>query len=314
MQNTLKPEWLLAPLPVGTRIGPWRVMGWHHRGAYGAVYQAVLAKSPRQPVVALKLALFPGDPRFAREVELLSRIRHPCVPRLIDHGHWVTSQLNALVLCMLSLQPESRGTAQELAESLELAAARSDTTADRPLFDAPLALPEMAKSPAHPKSLERKAVRAPLSTWIPSGTALAVGLLLSLWFGQSLSERERASSQQRRAAVDVGARDAGSVAVGDSALTAPSASPSASSSSETVALDLPPEPLPGQNKPDANGRCPRRGQVAIRGSCWIEQFTLDAEACKENADTSYVYQGRCYVPAFPPRRQPTSTQSPNLPP
>jgi hypothetical protein len=38
--------------------------------------------------VALKLALNPRDPRFEREAEMLSRIRHPGVPRLIDAGQW----------------------------------------------------------------------------------------------------------------------------------------------------------------------------------------------------------------------------------
>jgi hypothetical protein len=38
--------------------------------------------------VALKLAIHPGDPRFEREAELLSRIRYPGVPRLVDSGVW----------------------------------------------------------------------------------------------------------------------------------------------------------------------------------------------------------------------------------
>ncbi|MBZ4415767.1 serine/threonine-protein kinase [Myxococcus sp. RHSTA-1-4] len=56
-------------------------------GAYGAVYRAVGAEPASGPV-ALKVALHPRDDRFAREVELLSRIRHPNVPRLVDHGEW----------------------------------------------------------------------------------------------------------------------------------------------------------------------------------------------------------------------------------
>ncbi|MBZ4423387.1 serine/threonine protein kinase, partial [Myxococcus sp. RHST-1-4] len=60
------------------------------RGAYGAVYRAVGAEAPRG-AVALKLALHPRDERFAREVELLSRIRHPNVPRLVEHGDWQQS-------------------------------------------------------------------------------------------------------------------------------------------------------------------------------------------------------------------------------
>ncbi|MFP2905828.1 serine/threonine protein kinase [Pyxidicoccus sp. 3LFB2] len=56
-------------------------------GTYGAVYRAVRDEAGLEPV-ALKLALYPGDERFAREGELLSRVRHPSVPRLLDHGSW----------------------------------------------------------------------------------------------------------------------------------------------------------------------------------------------------------------------------------
>jgi serine/threonine protein kinase len=38
--------------------------------------------------VALKIALHPADPRFAREVQLLARSDHPSIPRLLDHGSW----------------------------------------------------------------------------------------------------------------------------------------------------------------------------------------------------------------------------------
>ncbi len=35
---------------------------------------------------ALKLSLYPWDARFAREARLLSRLSHPSIPRLLDHG------------------------------------------------------------------------------------------------------------------------------------------------------------------------------------------------------------------------------------
>jgi eukaryotic-like serine/threonine-protein kinase len=41
--------------------------------------------------MALKLARFPNDLRFDREAELLSRIRHPNVPRLLGRGTWKAS-------------------------------------------------------------------------------------------------------------------------------------------------------------------------------------------------------------------------------
>jgi serine/threonine protein kinase len=38
--------------------------------------------------VALKVAVFPEDPRFEREVTVLSRIHHRSVPELVDRGWW----------------------------------------------------------------------------------------------------------------------------------------------------------------------------------------------------------------------------------
>ncbi|EAU68677.1 serine/threonine protein kinase [Stigmatella aurantiaca] len=77
-----------AALPLGTQVGNWLVRAWKGRGSYGSVYLASRAGQPQAAPVALKLALHAWDERFTREVGLLSRIRHPGVPRLLDHGLW----------------------------------------------------------------------------------------------------------------------------------------------------------------------------------------------------------------------------------
>ncbi|MFP2909019.1 serine/threonine-protein kinase [Pyxidicoccus sp. 3LFB2] len=77
-----------ARLPPGTQVGPWRVVSRLGMGTYGAVYVAVDPKQGTPAPVALKLALHPGDARFTREREVLSRLRHPSVPRLLDSGDW----------------------------------------------------------------------------------------------------------------------------------------------------------------------------------------------------------------------------------
>lgn len=79
----VKPE----RIPLGTAVDPWRVLERLGLGAHGAVYRAMGARSPSRPV-ALEVALHPRDARFARERELLSRLHHPNVPRLLDHGEW----------------------------------------------------------------------------------------------------------------------------------------------------------------------------------------------------------------------------------
>ncbi|HVG60835.1 MAG TPA: serine/threonine-protein kinase [Hyalangium sp.] len=84
------PEQKLAPfmLPPGTLVGPWKVKAYAGGGAYGLVFWAVKAGNEQAGDVALKVACYPGDERFQREVVLLSRVDHPSVPRLLDHGEW----------------------------------------------------------------------------------------------------------------------------------------------------------------------------------------------------------------------------------
>ncbi|MFL5349312.1 MAG: serine/threonine-protein kinase [Hyalangium sp.] len=88
MPSAAPPSLHPAHLPPGTQVGPWRVVEWAAQGIHGAVYRAVPRHSERSQPVALKLALRPEDPRFAREALLLSRLRHPSIPRLWDSGSW----------------------------------------------------------------------------------------------------------------------------------------------------------------------------------------------------------------------------------
>jgi serine/threonine protein kinase len=67
-------------------VGTWRVVAWQAQGAYGAVYRAVRVGQEHSGPVALKLSLHPWDARFAREAQLLSRLCHPSIPRLLDTG------------------------------------------------------------------------------------------------------------------------------------------------------------------------------------------------------------------------------------
>jgi hypothetical protein len=83
-------EQKLAPfmLPPGTQVGLWKVKAYAGGGAYGLVFRAVRAGEEQAGEVALKVACYPGDERFEREVVLLSRVHHPSVPRLLDSGEW----------------------------------------------------------------------------------------------------------------------------------------------------------------------------------------------------------------------------------
>jgi serine/threonine protein kinase len=459
-----------ARLPPGTRVGPWRVLERRGRGVYGAVYRATRADG-HPGFVALKLALRPRDERFPREAELLSRIRHPNVPRFVGHGEWkdaagtaypylamelidgvplyvwameqrptsrqvlsclaslaraleathaaagvhrdvkgdnvvvrdgdgqafltdfgsghyvgaatltwppfppgtpayrapeawrsvlrpgpdpavpyapgpaddvfalgVTAwrlvtgeysralglagegarlwrgegpshfaprvlngrccvELDALISRMLSVHPEARGSAGELAEAMEAAAREAGPTADVPLFNPEEARPANVNASSW-RASSRERSGSGRSWRIAAAVAISVVALGIAWL---LGTLHGGVPMEARVAMRLEARDAGTVAVGDSALTTSSAAPP--STLVTIALDVPPNPFPGQRRTDSKGRCPSKGQVPIQGYCWLKQ-DLDQKGCDENG---YLYQdGQCYAPVFRTARPATS--------
>jgi len=62
------------------------VRAWQGQGGYGAVYRAERVGWRRSQPGALKVSLSPWGWRMEREVELLSRLSHPSIPRLLDPG------------------------------------------------------------------------------------------------------------------------------------------------------------------------------------------------------------------------------------
>jgi serine/threonine protein kinase len=76
----------LHPLAPGTRVGAWRVKAFQGQGGYGAVYRAERVGFRRSQLGALKLSLGWLNGRMEREVQLLSRLNHPSIPRLLDRG------------------------------------------------------------------------------------------------------------------------------------------------------------------------------------------------------------------------------------
>jgi len=80
-----------SPVPEeGSRVGPWLVQERIGSGSHGVVFRVVRAAQPEAGSFALKLAREPGDARFEREAWLLSRTKHPSVPRFEDRGFWTS--------------------------------------------------------------------------------------------------------------------------------------------------------------------------------------------------------------------------------
>ncbi len=75
-------------LPLGTRVGPWRVTGFRGRGCYGTLYRVEYMGREAVGPFALKLAISPRDLRFEHEAQLLSLIHSPHVPQFMDAGVW----------------------------------------------------------------------------------------------------------------------------------------------------------------------------------------------------------------------------------
>jgi len=430
-------------LPPGTRVQDWLVEGCHGHGASGVLYRAVLVGQESARPVALKMAHFPWDPRFMREVALLALIHHPSVPRLLGHGFWrrpqglffpfivmewvegtplyewareqhpshpqralliaqlaraledthacsavhrdvkgdnvvvrrsdgramltdfgaghyqsaapltfqplppgtpayqspearlfalhsahtpgaryrpgpaddvyalgvtayrlltgeypmspeppldgVEPPLRALILRMLSPSPEARGTAGELAEALEAVAAPAKKQPSKAL---PARLRPRAQSP----------------TWRTVGTVVLASMLLGVWAWQGVHLQPEGASVSQRTA-DTERPDAGTTRLAEALPEAPKASAHPPAMQEAIRQDTPPEPVPGQLRPNERGQCPGGKQVPLLGGCWLEVPAKDAEECEANGQV--FIKDRCYARAFGHRRKnpPTSDQA-----
>ncbi|RKG59114.1 serine/threonine protein kinase [Corallococcus sp. CA054B] len=94
-------------LAAGTLIGPWHVVQRVAAGGYGTVYVVHAKHRPRGRRYALKLARQPDSPWFSREAEVLSRLRHPGVPRFVAAGNWQPGSGSYPFLVMEHVEGES---------------------------------------------------------------------------------------------------------------------------------------------------------------------------------------------------------------
>lgn len=87
-QDTEPPE---PSVPTGTRIGPYRILDPIAQGGMGAVYRAERADGAYEQEVAIKLVRGSWvarelERRFLRERQILARLQHPGIARLLDGG------------------------------------------------------------------------------------------------------------------------------------------------------------------------------------------------------------------------------------
>jgi hypothetical protein len=141
--------------------------------------------------------------------------------------------------------------------------------------------------------------------WRPWLATAAAGLVLVAWAWWAVpSKFVEAPTVAQKEAAGAGQADAGTAGLGDAVSTASTTDTPAPSGQEGIAEEPLPEPLPGQVRPDAKGRCPHKREVALNGGCWME-LPMDREGC--DLLSGHVFKGTCYVPIISPGRQPTSS-------
>lgn len=229
----------------------------------------------------------------------------------------VEPRLSAVILRMLSVRPEERGTAAELARALEEAAQHPVPESSQPLSEREEPAPwgrggqsAVEKGQAPEESLRgrgsaelSKPHASARSGWArPAALAATVAVVVAAGWAAWRASVEPPSVTRREAA-GADARDAGMSGLGEAASSVSKEEVSAPSMREGMAEEPLPEPLPGQTRPDAKGRCPHKRQVALNGGCWM-QISLDREGCA--ILSGHVLKGACYVPMIPPGRQSTS--------
>src|SRR5262245_32355693 len=82
-------QFFSAELPADARLGAWQVQHLIGRGGAGEVYLAARADGGFQQRAALKLLRAGAGAesgRFHAEREILARLEHPCIARLLDGG------------------------------------------------------------------------------------------------------------------------------------------------------------------------------------------------------------------------------------
>lgn len=114
--------------PPGHRVGPWRIEALAGRGGMGEVYRASRADGTFERTVAVKRVVVESTDfhaRFQLERELLARLDHPAITRLLDGGldaegrpFLVMEWVAGIGLPEWLQQPQALATRLDLLESL----------------------------------------------------------------------------------------------------------------------------------------------------------------------------------------------------
>jgi serine/threonine protein kinase len=261
-------------------------------------------------VTAYRLVMgeYPPPIYVRKDEEGAWQVSSPDPRPLLENNPRVEPLLREWILRLLSDDPESRGTAAQVAEALEAAAGErgQEVLAEPPpAVEVPqrnvLAPPNGSKRPEHVWPPARAWAWKP---WLALAAAGVCGVLLwNVPHGLVPSKHVSVSPVQ---ASGFQQPDAGTSAVGDASPTGSQPATLPPTRKRPMTQEPLPEPRPGQIQPDKKGQCPGPKQVPINGGCWGEVLPMSAQECAENG---YVrFKGKCYAPlAAPKKPQPTSS-------
>jgi hypothetical protein len=290
MTDTPSPD----SLRPGSLVGPWRIEGYAGRGSYGLVFRARLAAQPQSPPVALKLAVFPGDPRFL----------HPAVPRLLEQGCWHASA-DAVHPYLVMEWIRGHPVSPRQAANGPLFTVDRPTAAGHcvPAQVVPVAAPEQPVAKALAAEPARASAGRPghSSAMRTSLITLLVVLVVRSFVGTSQdphSDSEQLTAMQAEAPDARATPDGGTRGLGDDALASRVEPPQIPLTALFLSEDLPKQPLPGQRRPP----CQRKGAKVIQGGCWILQAAVEPPC----GPSEYEWQGAYYAPMRDSTRPPTS--------
>jgi serine/threonine protein kinase len=237
----------------------------------------------------LVMGEYPPPMTMRQDKEGSWHVSSPDPRPLLENNSRVDPALRELMVRLLSDEPKTRGTAAQAAQNLEAMAAQH---APEPL-------------PAAPPPAKESPKEAP--AWTPWLALAGVALAALLLWPRRPTPVSPGYVTASPVIVDSQAPDAGTATVGDTSPTKPQAS-AAPSEKKPVAQEMPPEPRPGQTRPDQQGRCAGRKEVLINGGCWVEHPSMKAEECIESGYA--FFKGRCYTPALVPPQKALPTSGP----
>jgi hypothetical protein len=211
--------------------------------------------------------------------------RPPWVPA--EERVTVSPELARLIRQLLSVEPERRGSARQVAEAAERAARRAGKRADRPITArVARAVPGYVR---WSKALWPWLVRS-----AGLGAAAVAGMVLTLWMGPRVEEKGRTEAAQ------AGAEDGSAVGLAEAKEVGQVSEPRPSVARKVVGLEMPKQPLPGQLR----APCTAAYEDEVHGGCWVP-LAKKKPPC---GNDSYEWKGACYLASYPAVRPDTSAK------